>query len=66
MVSVLPISPYDRIALRPDRFTTKLLYDQITLQVNRPTRLACHTKIIETSLPKPALMFIELIRIYHL
>jgi len=50
MFPVLPISPYD----------------QITLQVNRPTRLACHTKIIETLLPKTPLMIIESIRIYHL
>ena len=47
--AVLPISPYNQIALRP----------------SRPTWLEGHLRIIETLLPKIALMFIETISIYH-
>ena len=47
--AVLPISPYDQIALRP----------------SRPTWLEGHLRIIETLLPKIALMFIETISVYH-
>ena len=47
--AVLPSSPYDQIALRP----------------SRPTWLEGHLRIIETLLPKIALMFIETISVYH-